>query len=386
MVPAISSSVFSSSFNSRSSSKQQVLNKQEPTKQKTGIHTKEVCAACFVAGAALTGSAIYLAKHGGALSIPLCTRLLPRNTITDSFPDELKSLLTKKKNYNELIKFMNSPSEEFLHGTGANSSVYRLPFTDKYVMKVLNQNAKNDFRIGSLGSRNFGQPIWENPENNRILILRKIDGEPHSSANWSSIIWDHAEQAPKQVTVEQAESYFDSIIGISGMKQSAFDDLADQIKFLDTVPKFEHDSYRGFKVDSINPNNLMVDFEKGKLSIIDFFPKDKPNHQNSYMDMVAVISDFALLPEYFDLLPKNKQTSLIRALQAIDKKSFIAAEKVGLTTSKNVFTSYIDETSKYFPVPSVSNFDGSIEYVRSYDKTARNLLNLLDDTPIIQEL
>ena len=355
---------------------------QQSQQDKNVKKNKTVAKNCayFIAGMATVASGMYIAKHAKNIQNPLCCRVLPFNTITESLPNDLKAVIAgKKDNYEQFLSMMANPNPELLHGRGANSSVYRLPFTDKYVMKVLNQNSKSDFRIGALGSRNFGQPVWENPENNRILVLNKIKGKPHSTPTWTSIIWDETVKSPKQVTVEQAEHYYDSMVGISRMKQSAFDDLAGQIKFLDTVPKYEHDRIRGYKVDSINPNNLMVDMENEKLSIIDFFAKDKPVHQNSYMDMVAVISDFALMREYHDLLPVEKQKELIKALKVINAKSLTAAEKTGLSTDKRVFTAYIDETSKYFPVPNVSNFDGSVEYVRSYDQSSRAMMRLLEE-------
>lgn len=353
----------------------------QQTTQKQDVQHSSIGKNCayFIASMATVASGMYIAKHGKSLIKPSNSIILPSTPITDSLPKDLRAVLSRKDNYEQFMSMMKKPNPDLLHGTGANSSVYRLPFTDKYVMKVLNPYSKNDLKVGALGSRNFGQPIWENPENDRILVLNKVQGKPHSSENWSSIIWDRDTHSPKRVTVKQAEDYYDSIIGISEMKQSAFDDLAEQIKFLDTVPKAEHDRIRGYKIDSINPNNLMVDMENQKLSIIDFFAKDKPTHQNSYMDMVAVISDFTLLREYHDLLPKDKQKALVGALKTIDNKSLTAAEKAGLSTDKRVFTTFIDETSKYFSAPNISNFDGGIEYVRSYDKTSRDMIKLLEE-------
>ena len=162
------------------------------------------------------------------------------------------------------------------------------------------------------------------------------------------------------------------------MDQSVFDDFANQVKILDTTPKYSGDINIGFKTDSINPNNLLIDFKNNKLSVIDYFAKDQPEYQNSYMDMVALITDFTLMPEFYDLLKPNLQRQLLTSFKKIDDKCFKAAEKAGLSTDKTVFMIFINKTNKYFPIQGVKKADGNGEYIRQYDNTAKHLLNVLE--------
>ena len=74
----------------------------------------------------------------------------------------------------------------------------------------------------------------------------------------------------------------------------------------------------------------------------------------------------------------NQQKQFLKALKTIDEKCFNGAEKVGLTTDKNVFTAFINNTNKYFPIQGVKKADGNGEYVRQYDSTAKHLLDLLE--------
>ena len=180
------------------------------------------------------------------------------------------------------------------------------------------------------------------------------------------------------VTSEQAQNYFTQISRIAEMNQSVFDDLATQIKVLDGIKKFDNDNLPGFKIDSINPNNLMVDYKNNKMNIIDYFAKENEHHNtNSYLDMVAVISDFPLLPEYKALLKQEEQSKLMEALKIINDKCFNAAAKAGLSTDKNVFMDYINEVHRYFKPLSVKKQDGSGEYLRFYDQKAQELLETL---------
>lgn len=306
---------------------------------------------------------------------------LPDTPLAKSLPDFLKKALSTDDNFEKLTKFMTHPQETEILGSGANSTVYNLPFLDEYVLKVLNPDKHiepNKIPLGIFPDNiNLGQPVWINPENNRFILLKKVTGRPNSIYNWSKTIYNQETGRPQNIEPEQAINYFFNITKISQMSQKAFDDLANQVKILDTTPKYNGDPHIGFKTDCINPNNLLIDFDKEEFHFIDYFAKDNSKYQNSYMDMVAVISDFTLMPEFFDLLPPNEQKQLLSSLKEIDKKCFKAAEKVGLTTDKDTFLTYIDKTNKYFPIQSVKKHHEEGEYKREYSYTARKLLEIL---------
>ncbi|MBS5803030.1 MAG: hypothetical protein KIC80_08495 [Brachyspira sp.] len=367
-------------------------NKQVPQKNECELKKEQlVKASVFAAGAlALLGTGIYIWKHKRTPnSLPVSknpadiSTPLPDEPLANSLPEFIKQKLSVNNNFNKFKKFLSEPDKKSEIGSGANSVVYDMPFLKGYVLKVLNPEKNTEPNKIPLGifpeNVNLGQPVWIHPDNYKLIILKKVSGEAHSVADWSKVIYDPALKAPHQITAKQAKEYYAKIMKISQMEQSVFDDFASQLKVLDTTPKFDGEKEMiGFKTDCINPNNLLVDFKNNKLNIIDYFGKCKPEHQNSYMDMVAVISDFTLLPEYYDLMKPNQQKQFLKALKTIDEKCFNGAEKVGLTTDKNVFTTFINNTNKYFPIQGVKKADGSGEYVRQYDSTAKHLLDLLE--------
>lgn len=308
---------------------------------------------------------------------------LKSDKFINSFPPNLKLELAKWNKFNKLKAFIMNPEEKYLAGKGANSKVYNLPFLDDYVLKIVKKDSSLDLAKQYIGlfpdHINLGQAVWQSPDNPRVFLLKKIKGEPHSIKNWTTTIYNPITQSSQNVTKQQAEEYYTQISNISKFPQSAFDNLAQQISILDNIKKFDNDYFVGFKIDSINPNNLMVDRKNQTLNLIDYFGKENEHHKNSSMDIVAIISDFTLLPEYMDLLNKTQKNNLINMLKIINKKTNIAANKFGVSTDKNNFRDYIYEVSHYFKPMSAKNLAGDGEYVREYSKCAENLINILEN-------
>lgn len=303
--------------------------------------------------------------------------------LTDSLPGDIKLELAKGNKFKKFENFINNPDEKYLTGKGANSNVYNIPFLDKYVLKIIKPESKLDLSQQYVrlfpDDINLGQPVWQHRNNPRILLLKKIEGEPYSIKNWTSTLYNPAVKAPQNVTQAQADLYYKHISKVSKMDQSVFDELARQIKILDTTKKYEGDNLIGFKTDSINPNNLMVDFKNNTIHIIDYFAKDNTHHKNSYMDMVAIMTDFTLLPEYRDLLKPQQQKELVNIIKTIHNKALLAAQKHGVSTDKNDFLEFINEINRYddFRPMSVKKQDRG-EYIRLYPQRAEELLSIIN--------
>lgn len=347
----------------------------EKQNKKLVTYAAAVGAGLIVAGGGVYGirklnSPDYVLKH------------LKPNKVIGSLPDFLKQELAKWNKFKKFEIYINNPNEKLVAGKGANSTVYNIPFMDNYVLKVVKPDSGLDLSKQYVGlfsnDINLGQAVWQHPNNPNVFLLKKINGQPYSIKNWTSTLYNPVTCGPISVTQAQADLYFKQISKISKMDQSVFDNLAHQIKVLDSTKKFENDYFVGFKTDSINPNNLMVDFKKNTINIIDYFGKENEHHKNSYMDMVAIMSDFALYPEYKDLLKPNQQKELVSIIKTIHDKALKAAQKEGISTNKNDFLEFINEVGQHFHPMPVKNTDGSIKYLRDYPHQAENLIKLIE--------
>ena len=273
----------------------------------------------------------------------------------DGLPSEIAEKMPKGVSIYDLIS--RAQNSENIIGQGANSIVYNLPQLDDYVLKVLNKDDPNKIDMNEFPSDvNLGQPVWQDKNNPRLLILKKIEGKEHSIPNWSKTVG-----IPLYVTKEQSTKFAQQLLTIASFPQSAFNQFAKDVKVL---------SDKGYKLDSINPNNLIVDEGKEQIHIIDYFkvnPKETHLYQNSCFDLIAVACDFTLFPEYFDNMNDEEKSSTINAVKTITEKMYQGCVKSGLSCDDEKYVTYINETSKWFPIPSVSNEKTGGEYVRAYN-------------------
>ncbi len=258
-----------------------------------------------------------------------------------------------------------------LRGIGANSKVYDIPYLSDYVLKVLNKKDPNGVDMKEFPSDvNLGQPVWQSEDNPRLIILKKVEGVEHSIPSWSTTMWDNALQMPLRVTKEQSDIYFNCVDKVAQMPQEAFNELCEKVRILDE---------KDYKVDSINPNNLIVD--EDEIHIIDYFkvkPWEKSVYQNSSYDLVAIMLDFTLMSEYFDLMDDNQKAAFLKNAKTIFGKVQQGAINSGLSTDIEKYKTFITETSKWFVSASVFDDDGT-ERIRRYDHRAKFFLNWLKE-------
>lgn len=287
-------------------------------------------------------------------------------------------LILSKEDYKKIQKLKNEIQGQNSNilpiGKGANSKVYEIPTMPDFVLKILKEKDKNNIDTKEFPRGvNLGQVVWIDPKDDKTLILKKVNGKPHSLENWSDIILNKETNMPDKVTQKNAEIFFSKVEEIAKMDQKAFDHLAYEIKTLDDL---------GYKVDCINPNNLLVDNEKQTIHIIDYFKvkeKEKHLYKNSYLDMPAIMLDFALYPEYIDNLSEENQGKLKAYTKAINTKCYLAAKNEGLTTDTKPFETYMLTTSRWFTAHSVTNEKTGKLYPRYYDVRCFDFIKMLND-------
>lgn len=259
-------------------------------------------------------------------------------------------------------------------GVGANSKVFNIPGLDDYVVKILNKDDPNKIPLNIFPDNvNLGQPVWQSNINPRVLILKKIKGVEYSIPNWNKTIFNPETYRGNPISKDQTAIYIEKLSKISQMNQTAYDEFLKKVKLLDN---------NDFKVDSINPNNLIVDYDNNKINIIDYFKvkkEEKHLYQNSALDIVAIIADFTLFPEYYDKMNNKEKESALNAIATVYKKAGEAAKKAGLSCDKEVFQTFIRETSQWFPTKSVKKDNGDGMYFRYYDVRLDDFLAMLEN-------
>ena len=86
-------------------------------------------------------------------------------------------------------------------GQGNNSIVYKIPYSEDYALKVLNKDDPNKITMGEFPDDvNLGQPVWQDSDNPRILILKRIKGYDNYIPNWTRTIFYPEVQMPEDVT------------------------------------------------------------------------------------------------------------------------------------------------------------------------------------------
>ena len=255
--------------------------------------------------------------------------LLPEPSL-DDFNRRYKYRFKKSKNLNSLVRFINGHiKNENLLGQGKHSKVYK--FSDdnfsNYVIKCIKPEGSMTLPINLFPDINLGQPIAQIGDN--MFILKRQEGVEHSFHNWGDIINGRAD-----ISRQQALKFCDDIQKISKFPDESYEEYASKLKLL-----FDN----GYKSDSLNPNNMLIDYKNQKLNFVDFYLANRPAKKECYVDMVVSILDYRLYPQILNLLTPNEQEKFLASSKEIIEKCYNAAENVGLSTDKEIFKAFIDD-------------------------------------------
>ena len=251
----------------------------------------------------------------------------------------------KRCGINSLQDLKSNVRIENLIGAGANSKVYKFdnPKLNRWVLKEdiypfikpaegLFEAVKDDFE-----GRNLGQEIAKSGRKYRIL--KKVEGTTHSIENWSKRI-DNGSFVDRKDSLE----FIDSLNKIQNFPQSSFDDYAQDLRII---------GEKGYKQDSINPNNILIDYKKKKIQIIDFFKVADPSHVDSRYDLSSVLLDFSLFSQFYDNLDENEQKQMVKYANNIINKCAIASKKAGIRQDEHTFLNFLANVDKWFGAPLI---------------------------------
>ena len=118
--------------------------------------------------------------------------------------------------------------------------------------------------------------------------------------------------------------------------------------------------------------------DDNEISIIDFFKISKGTenvYQNSAYDLLAIMMDFTLFPEFFDKSNAKNKKKLIKDVKEITGKVNKACEKAGIYCGEEKFRTYINCISKGF-IP-INIFYDSKYYNRHYDVRMNDFIDMI---------
>lgn len=238
-----------------------------------------------------------------------------------------------------------------LLGEGGNSRVYSIPGIPSYVIKVFKKvGAIDNLKVKAivpkedkLPEKNLGQAIGEilNDNGGDILILKRQSGEEHSAKNWSAVV-----NRKIELTEADSQKFLKDVKKLAEMPDSTYDEMAATIVNLEQ---------KGFKTDSINPNNLLIDYEHNSINVIDFFTASNPTHKNSYLDMVFPLLDIPLSDNHQKFWTKAQKDEYTEASKIVVEKCLKAAQKTGLSTNEQTFLDFLTEVDTFFGIPGNSH-------------------------------
>lgn len=217
-----------------------------------------------------------------------------------------------------------------LIGEGISKRVYSIPGMPDYVLGVLKQifnpaahPAQFHASPNILTKYNFGQPIAEN--SNGLLIAGRVPGEEHSLPNWNT---EYVAAVLRGIPIPHTKAQFvlDKIKTVEGFPLEAYESLAAQLKYLNEF---------SLRVDSINPNNILVDKKSKSLSFIDVGENPQryaaiPDPVNGVRDLLTLLLDSLLHQKYLAALNDSEKRTLMTFAKSIIEKCKAAASKTNL--------------------------------------------------------
>ena len=270
-----------------------------------------------------------------------------RGIIIDSFSFDEFQKAAIKCGIISLKNLIKNIKPENVIGSGANSTVY------KFDSKLLNNWVlKEDKKIFTVPCKklfeqtedvlygfNMGQEIAKS--GSKYRILKRIEGIAHSVPNWSQKI-----SSGSIVNYSESLNFLNSLKKLQNFPQEAFNNYALELKKLED---------KGFKQDSINPNNILIDYDKQIIHIIDFFKACDPSHINSSQDLICVLLDFSLFKNFYEQLSLNERKLIIGYSKNIIKKCNIAALNAGLKQDEQIYLNFLSNVDKWFGFKLINN-------------------------------
>ena len=213
--------------------------------------------------------------------------------------------------------------EENLLGMGREKDVYKIDNLPDYAFCVIRDKYDPDkpitpfyqcFQTASVTDSDL--PIMMN--NNGMYIKKCIDGKSHSIPNWGKKF-----HGTEPLTYEDIKYFMHSLREISEFPALSYVNLARALQKLNA---------ECIRIDTINPNNILIDKDLQTIKIIDFGSEDNKlplgieRPINGLSDMEAVLCDSLMYTRYYDMATDEDKEILDTYAKNIIKKCGVAAK------------------------------------------------------------
>lgn len=239
------------------------------------------------------------------------------------------------------ILYKNITPNNFL-GQGRLSICYQIPKIDNFVLIFPNKQILTQEHLSSatlsevvddFDGRNFGQPIAKLGDN--IMISKRVHGEPNSIPYWYNYLFN-----TDAVTSEHAKDFLEKLSKIAKLKQNEYNSYAESLNYLNS---------KDVKCDTINPNNVLLDFKKNKIGLVDVQKSPYFNNlKNTHHDMISGFLDMGLFTSFYNKLDTKNKNKLIHASKDIIEKCNESNSILKMDNSKEEYLKYLSITDKFF--------------------------------------
>lgn len=229
-----------------------------------------------------------------------------------------------KINAQELLKkvLKDTVNNNFAENSGQFSKFYNIPNIKEYGLKIsfpiektYKQGLESTFERSNdlFPFHNFGQSVITN--NKGIHFLKKVNGTPNSINNWN-IYYAH----PEKLSRKEAKIYLEKISKLSEFPQKSITNFVENIKIIvDTNSDL---------LDLINPNNIMIDFERKILTPIDLDDTKGGLPFRNPIEIYECLADNELSKQYNRFYSENEKAIAEKSRNLLFGKTITAIREI----------------------------------------------------------
>ena len=239
--------------------------------------------------------------------------------------------------------------EENLLGRGREKDVYKIDNLPDYALCVIRDKHDPDkpitpfhqcFQTTSVTDSDL--PIMMN--DNGMYIKKCINGKSHSIPNWGKKF-----HGTEPLVYEDIKYFMNSLKELSEFPALSYVNFAKALQKLNS-------EFPSIRIDTINPNNILIDKDLQTIKIIDFgsednkLPPGMARPINGLSDMEAILCDSMMYTRYYDMATDEDKAKLDEYAKNIIKKCGVAAKVTNIGNFPLNTERYVSDIDERMPL------------------------------------